>query len=487
MTERDVEQACAESAANSGGASSGPMDQTVTVSDVEPALLAQPLELLPPVDDSAPPAPRPANVQTIDFASALATAGGQNPQVAFARQRVSEALAELQAAEVLWVPSLRGGMNYNKHEGTIQDVAGRMIDTSRGSLYAGLGAQAVGAGSPAVPGMAMNFHLKDAIFAPRIAGQLSAASRQASQAAMNDVLLETALAYNDLLEALELEAVAAETRDHTRRLAEITGDYARTGQGLPSDADRAHAEFSVRAMEVQRAAENVQVASVRLSRLLSQDPTVVLAPAESSIVPIDLAPAECSLQQLVATALSNRPELAESRFLVGAAVARLRREENAPLIPSVLLGLSYGGNGGGLGGNIDRFDDRLDFDGVAYWELRNFGLGEQAARDAARARLEQARWRQVQVMDKVAADVAEAHAQIASRRQQIEQGESAIAAARQSYRRNSERIQEALGLPIEALQAIEALDNAQRQYIRSVADYNRSQFLLQRALGWPVQ
>jgi outer membrane protein TolC len=455
---------------------------------VEQVVLRQPPEVLPPVEDSAAaPEPPDALAIPIDFASALAIAVGDNPQVAYSRQRINEAFAQMQAAEVLWVPSLRAGMNYNKHEGTIQDVAGNIIETSRGSVYSGLGAQAVGAGSPAVPGVVMNFHTKDAIYQPRITQQLLAATRQANRATTNDILLDTALAYNDLLEAYEVSAVADDTLANIQRLADVTADYARAGQGLPSDADRAQAELATRRVESERAVENVQVASVRLARLLSQDPTLNLLPQETAIAPIDLAPMQCSLQDLVATSLSNRPELAESRFLVGAAVERLRRERNAPLLPSVLLGLSYGGNGGGLGDDISNFDDRMDFDAVAFWEVRNLGYGEQAARNQARAAVEQARWKQVQVMDQVASDVAEAYAQVVSRREQIELARSGIAAARESYRRNSERTQEGVGLPIEALQAIQALDAAQRQYVRSVADYNRAQFRLQRALGWPVQ
>jgi outer membrane protein TolC len=451
-------------------------------------VLRQPPEVLPSVEDSAAAPSLPdALAIPIDFATALAIAAGDNPQVAYSRQRINEAFAQMQAAEVLWVPSLRAGMNYNKHEGTIQDVAGNIIETSRGSVYSGLGAQAVGAGSPAVPGVVMNFHTKDAIYQPRITQQLLAATRQANRATTNDILLQTALAYNDLLEAYESAAVADDTLANIQRLADVTADYARAGQGLPSDADRAQAELATRRVESERSVENVQVASVRLARLLSQDPTVHLLPQEAAIAPIDLAPMQCSLQDLVATSLSNRPELAESRFLVGAAVDRLRRERNAPLIPSVLLGLSYGGNGGGLGDDISNYGDRMDFDAVAYWEVRNLGYGEQAARNQARAAVEQARWKQVQVMDQVASDVAEAYAQVVSRREQIELARTGIAAARESYRLNSERTQEGVGLPIEALQAIQALDAAQRQYVRSVADYNRAQFRLQRALGWPVQ
>lgn len=452
-------------------------------------VLTQPPEVLPaiPPTDASESSPLSAASLPIDLSTALQITAGQNPEVAYARQRIQEAFNQMKAAEVLWVPSLRTGVNYNKHEGRIQDVAGNIIDTSRGSVYTGLGAQAVGASSPAVPGVIMNFRVADAVFQPRITERVLAATRQASRATTNDTLLDTALAYIDLLEALQYEAVANETLENTRRLADLTSEFSRTGQGLQSDADRAQAELAARSIEARRALETVQVASIRLARLLSQDPSVFLAPQEPALVPIDFVPLDCALPELIATGLSNRPELAESRFLVGAAVERLRREQNAPLIPSVLLGLSYGGNGGGLGSNIDNFGDRLDFDAVAFWEIRNLGFGEQAARGEARSRVEQARWRQVQAMDQIASDVAEAHAQVLARREQIDLSESGITAARESYRRNSERIREGQGLPIETLQAIQALDQAQRQYVRSVADYNRSQFRLQRALGWPVQ
>jgi outer membrane protein TolC len=156
------------------------------------------------------------------------------------------------------------------------------------------------------------------------------------------------------------------------------------------------------------------------------------------------------------------------------------------LLPSVLLGASYGVNGGGVGGNLVNFGDRIDLDAIAWWEIRNFGLGEQAARMAAQSQLAQTRWQQVRMMDQVASEVAQAHAQVTARQGQIELAQSGILAAGDSYRRNSERIRNAQGLPIEVLQSVQALNSAQRQYARAVADYNRAQFQLQRALGWPI-
>lgn len=458
-------------------AAPGPLSQPSEVVAIE----VTPAPALAPAEP-----PRPVAVP-IDFASALAVAAGENPEVAFSRQRISEAYAQTQAAGVLWVPSLRAGMNYNKHEGVIQDVAGSIIETSRGSVYSGLGAQAVGAGSPAVPGVYVNFHAKDALFQPRIARQVLAATRHANRATTNDVLLETALAYNNLLAAHALAAIADQTVANTQRLTDVTSDYAQAGEGLTSDADRAKAELAARLIELRRSGEGVRVSSVRLARLLSEDPSINLLPQEQTIAPIELAPLHCPLQELMAIGLSTRPELAEQRFLVGAAVERLRREQNAPLVPSVLLGLSYGGNGGGLGDEISNYGDRMDFDAAAFWEVRNLGFGERAARSQARSRLDQARWRQVQAMDQVASEIAEAYAQAVFRHEEIELAKSGIEAAKDSQRRNAQRTQQGVGLPIETLQSIQALAAAERQYVQSVADYNEAQFRLQRALGWPVQ
>ena len=85
----------------------------------------------------------------------------------------------------------------------------------------------------------------------------------------------------------------------------------------------------------------------------------------------------------------------------------------------------------------------------------------------------------------VAREIREAHVQVVARQKQINVAEQGVQAAVHSYQLNIERIKEAKGLPIEALQSIQALDQARREYLRSVIDYNSAQFSLLRALGWP--
>lgn len=412
---------------------------------------------------------------------------GQNPQVAFAGQRYREAYAQLEAARVLWLPSIRAGVSYNKHEGTLQSSDGSVFDSSRGSLQSGLGVQSVGTGSPAVPGLVARFHLADAIFQPRIANRVAAARQEAARATTHDVLLDAALAYLGLLQAVQQEAIARETLKNSRQLADLTATFARNGQGPQADADRARAELVVRKNDVTRSEEGIAVASARLNELLGMDPTTILIPQEPTLVPIELVARESPVTNLLATGLSNRPELAQSRHLVCEAVHRYRREKYAPLLPSAFLGVSYGGFGGGTGSTVDNFRDRFDFDAVAYWELRNFGFGESAAREETRSQYEQARLREIQTMDRVAREVMEASAQVQARHRQIAVAESGIEAATDSYKRNMERIRAGEGLPIEVLQSIQALDQARREYLRTIADYNDAQFRLHRALGWPIQ
>ncbi len=53
-------------------------------------------------------------------------------------------------------------------------------------------------------------------------------------------------------------------------------------------------------------------------------------------------------------------------------------------------------------------------------------------------------------------------------------------------RRNLERIRGGQGLPLELLQAIQALDLSRLEYLRAVADYDAWQFRLYRATGCPI-
>jgi outer membrane protein TolC len=424
-------------------------------------------------------------LKPIDLATALQLAEARNPQVAFTREQVRQAFAKIERADVLWLPSIRAGAAYNHHDGAIQDVAGRQFEANRNDFYSGLGASSYGVGSPTIPGVWANFQLADAIFLPLAAAQYAGARKAAVGAALNDTLLQVAQTYLELLRAYQELAIAEETEQHASALNNVTQAYARAGQGLQSDADRAATELSLRKNNVVRAQESIAVTSARLAQLLHLNPTLEFQPIEPTVAPLELTPDQESSDSLIAQALAGRPELAEARCLVCEAIARWKRERYAALVPSLVLGVSQGGMTGGEDGTYSAGKSRLDMDAAAYWELRNFGFGDQAARRDAHSVVDQSRWRQVQVMDQVAREVTEAQVQVRARRSQIKIAEEGVKVAGNSYRLNIDRIDQAKGLPIEVLQSVQALDQARREYLRSVIDFNTAQFALLRALGWP--
>ncbi len=424
---------------------------------------------------------------TLSLGNVLHLADAQNPNVAVARERINEAYARAERAETLWLPSLRTGLNYNHHEGAIQDVAGNVFNTNRSAFGGGLGANFAGAASPTVPGLVAQFHLTDAVFQPKIAGHQASARQFGATVARNDTLRDAAVAYLELVRAEHALAISNEALLNTEKLTELTRQYAETGQGLQSDHQRSEAELALRQEELVARQEGVQVASARLAQVLHADPATTIQSGEPAVVPLNIMTLEGGPASYVATGLSRRPELAEQKHLVCEAAERLRREKYAPLIPSVLLGLSYGGMGGGLGSSIVNTNDRWDADAIAYWELRNLGFGERAARNETSSLQRQAQMRELAIMDRVAREVVEAHTQVTKRQERIELTQRGVSAAQKSYALNVQRIENAQGLPIETLQSIQALANSQRAYLNAVVDYNIAQFELSRAIGWFVE
>jgi outer membrane protein TolC len=423
----------------------------------------------------------------LNLPSALAMVGGQHPIVGFARWRVQEAYAELAQAEALWLPSIQAGFSFNRHDGNLQASNGAITDVNRNSFQYGLGAGAVGAGTSQRPGLVAQFHLADAIFQPKVAQSTVWARGHAASATLNQQMLSAALAYTELVRAYQDVSILEASKSLTEELAKITRDFAEAGQGLQADAERVQTELALVENRLIAAGEQTEVASARLAQAISLDDYRQIVPLDVTVVPLEMVPMEDDKATLIGTGLTMRPELKESQALVAAACQAYNREKYAPFVPSVLLGFSTGGFGGGLGNHLDQVDGRYDIDALMTWQVRNMGLGEKAARRQQCARVQQAKFERIQMMDQVARQVSEGYAQVLSRSRQISATERAIGFAEKSYDRDLKRIRDGEGLPLEVLQSLRALEDARRAYLAAVVDHNQAQFRLQWAQGWPVE
>jgi outer membrane protein TolC len=439
-----------------------------------------------PLPINLPTALRLANVQPID--------------IALASQRVQLAVAQLERARVLWLPTINLGAEYSRHDGQIQETPGQVFGTSRSSVQVGAGPVAI-------------FAVTDAIFAPLAERQGVRAREAGLQTARNDSLLAVAEAYFNVQQARGELAGAVDAARRAEEVVRRTEKLAAGGEGILADVDvvRARTEFARRDQALDTAQERWRVASADLMRILRLDPSALIEPLEVPHLRITLVALDKTVDDLIPVALRSRPELATQQALVQATLVRLRQERLRPLVPSVLLrgantnpslGTLAGGYfGGGINDNLSKFGARADFDVQILWELQNLGFGNKALVDQRRAENRLSVLDLFRLQDQVAAEVAQAYAQVQSAASRLGKAERELKDAVESANKNFQGLDQTRTVasptggkviilvirPQEVVAAIQALVLAYNDYYGAVADYNRAQFRLYRALGHPAQ
>ena len=435
----------------------------------------------------------------IDLPSAVQLAGLRNPDLFLARQRVVEAAALRQFAAAQLLPTLNAGVNFDAHSGPLQQSSGNILRVSRSALYAGAGANAIGSGTVNIPGVVWNLNLSNTIYGILVSRQVVRQREFANRQTGNDILREVATAYYELMRAEGLRVVTVEMRDETAKVAKVTADYAKVGEGRQADAERAATELAQRQTDVVETEGNTLVASARLCQLLNLDPSLRLHVTDGWIVPTPIVPEPIPLSELVAMALLQRPDLAERRAAIQAAFLSFQNTRVLPFSPNAIVGFSAGTFGGGSnlvaegqppapttgGPRFGNFSGRNDFDVVVYWTLQNLGCGNRALIDAARSRLRQSDFEQLIVLNQARADVATAFARSHARSAQIDVNEQATRMGQLGFQEDFLRTRDREGLPIETLDNLRLWNRARIEYLNSIVDFNEAQIDLYIALGQP--
>jgi outer membrane protein TolC len=428
----------------------------------------------------------------INLPTALQLAGVRPIDIAVASQQIRLAAAQLEQARVLWLPTIYLGTDYFHHDGQIQDAAGNVLGNSHGSFMLGAAPYAV-------------FALSDAIFAPLAARQVLSARASTMQTARNDSLLAVAEAYFNVQQA---RGILAGAQDAARRAEELVR---RAQQLLPGgvipelELVRARTQAARSRQAIQFADERWRVASADLTRLLRLDASAVVAPLEPPHLRVTVVSGDYPVDDLIRLGLTNRPELATQQALVQATLAQLRQERLRPLIPSILLrgastpvtGTLAGGLfGGGTGSDLNNFGARSDFDIQVLWQLQNLGLGNRALIQQRQSANQLAILELFRTEDRIAAEVAQAHAQAQSAASRVVDAEAEVRDAIESADKNLQGLGQTrtagnvlllVVRPQEVVAAIQALGQAYTDFYGAVADYDRAQFRLYHALGHPAQ
>ncbi|HTI50723.1 MAG TPA: TolC family protein, partial [Planctomycetaceae bacterium] len=246
---------------------------------------ASPAENVPPAASAEVPATN-APLEAgdtgfpINLATALRLADARPLVVTTAQAGAWIAEAQLQRAQLIWVPTLNMGADYIRHDGFGPDfnrglnTAERPLNQNVNFLYTGLG-------------VISDFALTDAIFQPLAARQTLNSRRWDIQTAKNDALLATAKAYFDVHEARGKYAGAL---DVVRRTEMLTDRIDRLSEDLVPKVEVARARRMLATAQQNAAVrrEKWRVSSANLTQVLRLDPRVVVEPAEPDHLQVTL-------------------------------------------------------------------------------------------------------------------------------------------------------------------------------------------------------
>jgi outer membrane protein TolC len=445
-----------------------------------------------------PPVPvRPAEERAlpINLPTALQLAHAQAVDIAIAGERIRLAAAQLEQAEVLWLPTITVGADYNRHDGKNQDTQGNVFNNSRSSGMLGVG---TGIGPAAI------LNVNDAVFSPLYARQQLAARQADLQTTSNDTLVAVTDAYFNVQQARGELAGAGEA---TRRTEELLQRTRKLSPDLVPELeiDRVEAELARREQAESLARQRWQVAGAELVRLLRLGSTAVVEPAEPPHLRVELIDLRTPVDDLVVQALTHRPELASQQALVQATLTQLRQERLRPLIPSILLRgystpvtgtLATGYFGGGANSTFGNGGLRSDFDLQVLWQFDNLGFGNHARVRQRQAENQAAVLQLFRIQDRVAAEVTQSYAEAQQSARRVGMAERGVRAAGSSAEKNLLALRQTktvggavqlLVRPQEVVASVQALAQAYTDYYAAVGDFNRAQFRLYRALGQPAQ
>jgi outer membrane protein TolC len=484
----------------------GPILQTVQVPAKADGLVAQQGNLPQPKqvginDPDNPnnqPTSKPATAEPVDeilpisLPATLRLTNSRAWDIIIAQQQLRVAAADLEAADVLWLPTLIAGVDYTHYDGPIQNTDGSIINSSHSSLFTGAAPLAI-------------FALTDAIFLPLSQRQVVRAQEANIQTATNDTLTLVAQTYFDTLEA---RADLAGIEDVNRRATEMVRKTEALAPGLIPVLET----FRVRAAKynfeqiIETSRQRWRDSSAEVARLARLKPTVLVDPLEPPQLRVTLVQPKATPEELIPVALATRPELTFQEAQSEAARFRMREEQFRPFLPILIArgsgntppdSLAFGVYGGGQGSTLNNFNLRDAWDLEAMWEVRNLGFGNQALIRGRRAQYDLARSEEYRFRDLVAREVTQAWADVRSADRRVAQAEAELKEALQSatlnlatlgeIKRAGGNIDILVVRPLEVVAALQALDQGYVDYFGAVADYNRAQFRLYRALGNPAQ
>jgi outer membrane protein TolC len=444
---------------------------------------------VPPAASPAPAAPAaPAAVQPVGHtepatghAAAVATevpitldtllriAEQTNPRIANAREKLNESQLSSEMNCRGWLPQLYAGVAYYRHEGGIQDFQGNLVHSSYGSLY------------PALQ-LCTELDVRERAFREIDNERKMWQNKAELSQVNNEVLLDAATTYIDLLAARRGESLTRELERYERRLLQRAEKLAKRDAAADALVQALKAALRQRDYTAAQLHQQGDAASAKLVYLLGLPPLTVLVPGDAVFVPIELVDSALSPPQLIDLAMNQGPSVRELQALVNTIQSGIDRSYGpANLLPTLQLQACEGLFAAGPGATLD-VDNRFDLCVQVKWNLTALCQAEEQRR-LAKSRRDQAQWTLAEARGKLAAGVQEARSSILAGRERVGLAVDQVRHASDSYRLSNRRLEEGLGSISDVLLSIRTLDQSHFNHLQAIRDHNRAQVQLMMYTG----
>jgi outer membrane protein TolC len=396
-------------------------------------------------------------------------AGARNDDIAIARTRHAEAIAQSRSAWQRFWPSLSLAAASRGHNGRVQDIGGALFDANKQQYTLG------GA-------LLVDWSPGEIYFAALAANQRALAAAELAEASRRSIILQSINRYYDLLAAEASLAVAADDLTLTENYAAQLNAAVSSGTAFRSDFLRATIAATRLKLALRKSEETRDLAAAALAESLRLPADSQLRPAKSDLVPVPLSP-PASIPSLLAQASSNRPELRAAAADLSAARINSDRARIAPLLPSVNAGYGLAGLGGGIDNQWKSPRDSHDFFLGLSWKIGPGGLFDSERKKIAAAEQDRANLQSRSLHAAISKEVVSAATRAASAADQIRLNDQAVTDASEMVSLASQRLTSELGAVLEVLLAQEEATRARIARITAVTDYNKAQHELHLATG----
>lgn len=405
---------------------------------------------------------RAEEVFPVDLDTVLKLAGARNLTIEATRLQYQQALAEQSKAQEWWLPTLQTGLTTHYLTGAAMNSDGRIFTgVDQNNIWSGLGIRA-------------EIDFNQGLFGELAARQRADAAFQFSVAEKNQALLKAVEAYFDLqagqLKTTFLQALVEQADAFTQQV----DLQAEAGLRYQSEALLAQSNVGHLKIALLQARAEQQKTAAALVNLLNLDAGVKLASADAALVPLAFG-----AEKTQPEGYANRPEFQGLNAELEALQTQRKTANEGLLLPK----LTVGAQNGVFGAYDGPTRNTTDVNASLLWTIPLGRFTYQGDLKQWDGKISLQHNKLEQFKNRYRQETTTAETQLQASGDQLAVGKEALRQAAEALEQSLEREKLGTVKPFEVFQSQQFYLQAQIDYLKAVAEYNKAQFALKVAHG----